>query len=467
MPDNFSSPPAPAVRWWIFATILVADVLDLLSTTVTNIAAPSIVDDLHGSSSLTPWLGSSYALALGSMLVLGARLGDKFGTRRMFLIGLAGFTIGSAGCSFAGEPLGIIVARIVQGGFGALLIPQGFSILLRTFPRDQLGKVFGLFGPLMGMSAISGPVVAGVLIHLDPFGLGWRSVFLINVVLGIGLFIVAARLLPDHPGDSSVVLDPAAALVLICGLLGVLWGLVDGGSGDWQARSVGAMAVGAVLLLMFAAYQVRSADPFLTPALFRNRGFVAGLLVGSVFFAAVAGLLYVTSLYLQQGHHLGPLAAAGIMAPMSLGIIVAAFAARGVAAESGRRLVAAGLALVAAGIVGYLAVVRLAPDTLWALALPLLACGLGMGSCFGSVFAVALGDVTEEQAGSASGTLNAVQQLANAIGAALISTVYLAGADAHGSPHAVTTSLLLVLGIVLACALCLPLLPRKAAAERH
>jgi MFS family permease len=167
---------------------------------VTNIAAPSIVSELQAPQSLTPWLGSSYALALGSILVIGGRLGDKYGYRRLFLIGLVGFTAASLLCALAWDPVSIIAARIVQGGFGALLIPQGFSVLIRVFPRENLGRVFGLFGPIMGLSSISGPVLAGLLIQADPFGLGWRSVFFINVLLGITLMIVSIPLIPRYDG---------------------------------------------------------------------------------------------------------------------------------------------------------------------------------------------------------------------------------------------------------------------------
>jgi EmrB/QacA subfamily drug resistance transporter len=457
----------PSARWWIFAAILVADVLDLLSTTVTNIAAPSIVHALHAPSALAPWLGSSYALALGSILVLGGRLGDRYGYRRVFLIGLAGFTTAALACALAADPLGIVAARIVQGAFGALLIPQGFSILLRVFPRDQLGRVFGLFAPIMGLSSISGPVLAGLLIQADPFGLGWRSVFLITVVLGIALLVVGITLLPRFDRDPRVTIDPVAAVLLMLGLVGVLGGVIQGGNEGWGWMSLIAIVVGAALLTLFVTLQRRSPTPLLAPTLFRNRGFVAGLVVGAVFFAAISGLFYVTSLYLQFGHHLTPLMAAAIAAPASVGIILASFRARRLIDRMGRNLVAIGLALIGFGSLGYLTLVLTAPDVPWLLALPLFFCGLGMGCCFGSVFAVALGNVAEEETGSASGTLNAVQQLANAVGSAVVSTIFLTAVTAAGTQPAAVTSLLFVIAAVALCACCLPLMPRTAAAEQH
>jgi EmrB/QacA subfamily drug resistance transporter len=462
MPE--STYPSPAARWLVFAVVLAADVMDLLSTTITNLAAPSIVRDLHAPQSLAPWLGSAYALTLGSMLVLGARLGDKHGARRLFLLGLAGFAAASLTCAASVSPAMIVAARCVQGAFGALLIPQGFSLLMRVFPRQELGRAFGLFGPLMAVSSISGPVLAGFLLWLNPLGLGWRTVFLVNVVIGVVLYPLSARALPRAAGDRCVRLDPVAALLLITGLLGLLGGLIRSGGGSPGWLSAAAVAAGLIILGVFAWRQLRSPIPLLSRSLFRVRSFVAGLVIGSVFFAAVAGLLYATSLYLQFGHHLTPLPAAAIMAPASVGIIAASFSTRPLIERLGRRLVAAGLTIMGAGAGGYLAAVQLAPGTAWAVALPLLACGLGMGCCFGSVFAVALGEVQPEQAGSASGTLNAVQQIANAVGAALISTTYLAVASTSTPARAVTASLVIVLVITALSLLALPLLPRRAAA---
>ncbi len=203
-----ASSSSSRLRWWIFTAVLVADVLDLLDATVTNIAAPSIVSDLHAPATLVPWLGLSYALALGSLLVIGGRLGDRFGDRRTFLVDLAGFTVASCAVAASWAPPPLIAFRLVQGVFGALLIPQGFSILLRVFPREQLGRVFALFGPLLALSSISGPVAAGLLLQIAPFGLGWRAVFLVNGLLGIALLALSARVLPHSAPDRAVVIAP-------------------------------------------------------------------------------------------------------------------------------------------------------------------------------------------------------------------------------------------------------------------
>ncbi|MEH1165288.1 MFS transporter [Micromonospora sp. CPCC 205539] len=465
MPEN-STTIRSALRWWIFAVILVADILDLLSTTVTAIAAPSVVRDLDAPVSLTPWLGSTYALALGSILVVGGRIGDRYGYRRSFLVGIAGFGAASLLCALAWDPASIIGARLLQGAFGALLIPQGFSILLRAFPRTELGRVFGLFGPLMAVGSISGPVVAGLLIQADPLGLGWRGVFAANLVLALVVLLIAARVLPADHERRAVAIDPLAALLLMLGVLGVLGGLIQSADGGWTPLPCSAIVVGAALLALFTRRQIRGGNPLLAPALFRNRGFVAGLLVASLFFAAVAGLLYVTSLYLQTGLRLAPLWTSEIMAPLSVGIIIASFSARGAIARLGRRLVTVGLTLTGAGVLGLLASTGAGAPT-WLFTVPLFVCGLGMGCCFGSLFAVTLGDVDEEQAGSASGTLNAVQQIVNAVGSAAVSTIFLTVGAHHDALSGLLVTLLGVLGVIVLCGLCLPLLPRTALADHH
>ncbi|GAA4580692.1 hypothetical protein GCM10023194_09770 [Planotetraspora phitsanulokensis] len=455
------------LRWWIFTVILVADVLDLLSTTVTNIAAPSILRDLHAPPTLAPWLGSAYALTLGSVLVIGGRIGDRYGHRRSFLAGGAGFAAAALLCALAGNPAFLVAARLTQGVFGALLIPQGFSILLRVFPRAEVGRAFGLFGPLMAVCSISGPVVGGLLIQADPFGLGWRGVFAANAGLGLAVALAGGRVLPRDPGRRAVVIDPLASVLLTLGVLGVLGGLVRSADHGWDGPSLLAVGPGLAGLAMFTRRQLRSATPLLARALFRDRGFVVGVLLGALFSSVVSGLLYVTSLYLQDGRGLVPFRTAETMAPLSVGIIVASFSARGLIARHGRRLVAAGLALTGAGVLCYLAVLGADGRSIWPLTAPLFLCGLGMGCCFGSVFAVALGDVGVEESGSAGGTLNAAQQLSNSVGAAGISAVFLTVGAAHGVRAAMFTVLLAVLGVTVLCALCLPWLPRTAAADRH
>ncbi|NUS15541.1 MAG: MFS transporter [Streptomyces sp.] len=452
----------PARAWAVFLLVVAADVLDLLSTTVTNLAAPTVVRDLGASASLEPWLGASYTLALGSVMIVGGRLGDRFGCRRMFLVGLAGFTLGSLAAAAAGSPLLLVAARAGQGAFGGLLVPQGFVLLLRVVPRASMRVVFGLFGPLLAASSISGPVVAGLLIGADPYGLGWRSVFLVNVLLGVLLLAAGAACLPRIAGDSAVRIRPGAAAALMAGLGLLLAGLVDGGASGWGPRPLGTAAAGSIVLALLVRQQAGAGQPLLERSLFANRGFVAGLVLGALFCSAVAGTGYVVTLYLQQQLGLGPLHAALVSAPMSVGIIASSFAVRRHITEHGRAVVSAGVALFAAGVAGTAALVAVRPDPVPWIGVPLLVTGLGMGCCFGAVFAVALGDVGEHEAGSASGVLNAVQQLVTAAGSAGVSTLYLATRTGDAA-SGVLPCLGLALAVAAACGAAVPLLPRRGA----
>lgn len=191
----------------ILAVVIIADILDLMDSNITNIAVPSIVQNIGGGESLIKWLGASYALAMGVLLVIGGRLGDRYGKRRMFLIGITGFTLASAFCGLAVNPSMIIAGRLIQGGFGALLIPQGMSILMDTFSREQFPRAVSAFGPVMSISSVIGPILAGFIIQANIGGLDWRPMFLINIILGLAGFIAAVKLLPNDQPNSNEKLD--------------------------------------------------------------------------------------------------------------------------------------------------------------------------------------------------------------------------------------------------------------------
>ncbi|WP_369248330.1 MFS transporter [Streptomyces sp. R41] len=461
-----SHPPA-RTRWAILGVVLAADVLDLLDGTITNIAAPTIAEDLGGGTGLIQWLGASYALALGVLLVLGGRLGDKYGRRCLFLAGLGGFTAASVACGLAPTPGTLVAARLAQGAFGALVIPQGFGILGATWPRDQIGKAYSLFGPVMGLSAVGGPILAGLLIDTDIAGLGWRSMFLINLVLGGAALLAATRLLPRDTGDRTVTVDGPGSALLGATMLGLLTGLIEGSAHGWTPTSTALVAAGVALFAAFCHRQRTAANPLIQPSLLHNRGFTSGLVLGIVFFAAVAGLLYVVSLFLQQGLGRSPAGAALGLMPLSAGIVIASIACYRLIGALGRRLVLIGLLITLAGTGYLLALVSTSGTNTgsWALVPPLLVVGLGMGTCFGSVYDVTVGDIDAGEAGSAGGSLGAVQQLANAIGAAAVTTVYFKANG--GEAHATTVSLTAVAAVTLLCCPLVGLLPRKAPEEQH
>ncbi len=477
MSDTATTSPAPPpltaavagkAMWLTLLIVLIADGLDLIDATITNIAAPSIVADIGGGPALVKWLGAAYALALGSMLVLGGRLGDRYGQRRVFLVGMAGFTLASAAAGLALDPAVLIAARVVQGGFGALLIPQGMAIMTKTFSREALAKAFAAFGPMLGIFAVGGPILGGFLIDANLLGLGWRPVFLVNVVLGVLGLLLAVRVLPTVPADRSARIDVVGSVLLAGAMFGLLFGLVEGSTDGWTAVPALSLVVAAVLAAAFTRRQLTTAAPLITPSLFTHRGFTSGLVTGLLVFAAFNGLMYVISLFFQLGLGYSPLHAALSLLPLTAGIILGAGACMALVTRLGRTLVLAGLLASASGTGLLLLVVRTAGlgATSWQLALVTLLIGAGAGLCFGSIFDTALGDIAPDEAGAASGSLSAVQQIAAGVGSAAVTSVYF-GHLATSQASAMTVSLVVVLGITALCLLAVPLLPRKAAELEH
>ena len=449
--------------------VLIADVLDLMDSTITNIAAPSIVRDIGGGESLIKWLGASYALTMGVLLVVGGRLGDRYGKRRLFLTGIVGFVAASAVCGLSVDPAMLIAGRLVQGGFGALLIPQGIGILLATFSREQIPRAFGAFGPVLGGSAVLGPIVAGFIIDADIGGLSWRPMFLINIVLGTIGFVAAIRLLPHDAPSGKVPIDGLGAGLLGATMFGLLYGLIEGSTAGWTTLPILSLVAGAALFVGFGVRQRMAQDPLILPSLLANRGFTSGLLLGLGFFAAVNGLAYVVSLFFQTALGLTPSEAALGLAPMMVGIIGASFVGRPLITKLGRVLVVIGLGITLAGAIG-LWVTVLTDGTavgVWAFAPSLFVLGVGMGTCFASIYDVAIGDVVADEAGSASGSLSAVQQLAAGIGSAVVTTVYFSQRTQHGAAHAMTVSVAVVGAIAALCLGLVWLLPKSTPPSEH
>ncbi|WUJ68197.1 MFS transporter [Kribbella soli] len=466
----------PAVRtgrssrlmWAILALVILADALDVIDATVTNIAAPTIAAELGGGVSLVKWLGPAYMLAMGVLLVVGGRLGDKFGQRRLFLIGMGGFTLASAVAGFSPDPTLLVIARVAQGAFGALLIPQGMAIMTKAFDREMLAKAFGLFGPVLGLSSVAGPVLAGFIISADLFGLSWRPIFLLNIVLGVAGMILAVRILPrDDDGDRSTVVDGWGSGVLGIAMLGLLYGLIRGSTNGWGVISIASMVIGVLFFAAFAYRQRTATHPLITPSLLKNRGFTSGLLVCLVAVAAGTGLLFVLSLFLQEGLRVSPKNASLGLMPLTLGLVAAGFAAMGgLVAKLGRRLVFIGLVIDIVGCGWVLALVAHSGTnlSLWALAPAFFVIGVGISLSFATIPVVALGTAKPEEAGSASGSFSSIQQLASAIGSAAVTSIFFR-ATTPGLAHAMEITLIVVLALT---ALTLPLvtlMPRQAAED--
>ncbi|MER7858863.1 MFS transporter [Amycolatopsis japonica] len=413
-------------RWPALFVILTGSVMELLDMTVTSIAGPVMRASLGGGTAMIQWLGVAYTLAMVSGLLTGGRLGDIFGRKRMFLIGAIGFVAGSLFCAVAVNPEMIITARVVQGLFGAAMVPQGLGMMKEMFAGKELQSAFGMFGPVMGLAAVGGPILAGWLVDADLFGTGWRMIFLINLPIGALAVLAAIKFLPESRPGGSLTLDIPGALLATTGALLIVFPLVQGREYGWPLWTFAMMAAAVVVFGVFAWFEKRKSrrggDPLVEPSLFRKRSFLAGMATGTIYFAAFSGFGLVFTLYLQLGLGFSPLKAGLTGVPMSLGMIVGMGLVQAVR-KHGRKVLHTGALIMTAGVVALL--LLLGPETgPWLIAPALLVVGIGSGLIMGPYFEIALSGVEPAEAGSASGALTSLQQVGGALGLALLGTVF-------------------------------------------
>ena len=415
------------LRWIVASVVLAANVMDLLDATIVNVAAPSIHRDLGGAANTIQWLSVGYTLAFAVLLIAGARLGDILGRRALFLVGSAGFTAFSAACA-AAPTIGTLIAfRVLQGAFGALMVPQGFGVMKQAFDDDvELGKAFGLFGPATGVSLVAAPILAGALIDANLWNIGWRLVFLINVPIGALTLILAMRSLPSGTTHPKLKLDIGGVCLIGLALVAILYPLIQGQSVGWPAWSFAMIACGGVLLAAFLVYERHRRDNHLIePSLLTNRTYLSGIAVVLALFGAFGGLLLCVSLYGQLGEGWSAIHAGLMLTPMVVGMILGMVAASAVVNRLGRHLFHIGLLLIAAGAAGLaLTLTGARTASTWDLAPGLFVIGVGVGVSIGQLFRFILTSVNMDEVGSASGVLEAVQQLSSALGVAVLGTIF-------------------------------------------
>ncbi|GJF31732.1 hypothetical protein KNE206_44320 [Kitasatospora sp. NE20-6] len=463
-----TDPSAPyRWRWAALFVILAAEVMDLLDSLVTNVAAPAIRADVGGGESTIQWLGAAYTLAMAIGLITGGRLGDIFGRRRMYLVGAVGFTLGSIACGLAQGPEQLIAARAFQGLLGAIMLPQGLGMLKEIFSEKEQGTAFGLFGPVMGLSTVGGPILAGWLVDADLWGTGWRMIFLINIPLG--LFAVAGGLafLPEWKSARAVRLDLVGALLAAVGAAMIIFPLVQGREHGWPAWSFAMIGLALAVFAVFAWYEKRISssgrDPLVEPSLFRKRGFSGGMVLGLFFFSAMTGFWLTFSLYTQIGLHYSPTKAGLAGIPSSIGMVVAFVASQGLV-KFGRKVMHGGLIGMAAGVGGVILTLGLAGESVtpWQLAPALAVTGLGMGFVMAPFFDTVLASVEPHETGSASGTLTSVQQLGAALGTAILGTVFFEQIKSASFVHAEQFTLGVEIAMLAVVFLAVFLLPQHA-----
>ena len=428
---------APAVyRWrWVGLTaLLVAEAMNLLDSTIVQVAGPAIHQDLGGPVSDIQWFSAAYTLAFALLLITGGRLGDIAGRKRVFRIGVTGFMLASLACALAPSAGMLIGFRVAQGAAAAVVIPQTFGLIRAMFDGDETAKALGSIGPVMGLAAICGPVLGGVLTHADLFGSSWRAVFLVNLPLAAAVLAVAPTLAEDRaprrPG-----LDLAGTALAMAGTGLVVYPLIQADPGHRPPWSWPAIALGLVVLLGFGVHQRRAARtgrrPLVEPSLFASRMFPAALVTSTLFFAVMNGLMLTVVLHTQLGLGADTLTAGLTLLPWSVGLGLSSWIAGAyLVPRYGSRVMYAGISLLLTGVLAAIAAYHASDPTASPRLLPaaLAIAGLGTGLFTTPFFTAALRPVSPQETGSAAGLLNAVQQLGGTLGVAVLGSVYLTGA---------------------------------------
>ncbi|MFD1612300.1 MFS transporter [Sphingomonas tabacisoli] len=415
-----------------FFTLIVALVLEIVDTTIVNTALPAIQADFGGSSAHAQWVVVGYSLSFAVLLMLGGRLGDLFGCRAMFLLGVAGFTVASILCGGAQNAEQLVWARVLQGAAGAIMGPQVLALIQILYePVERIGRL-AWFGVIGGLSAIAGPILGGLLIGANLFGLGWRSVFLVNGPIGVMAVIAGLFLLPRAETKGNVrQVDLVGTLQFGGALAALLYPLVWGERLEWHWPI--ALYLGAAVVLALAGWRglkrraAAGGAVIFDPALFANHPFRQGLVVAITFSAANTGFLFIFAYSLQRQLGYSPLETGLIHMPFSAGVMFGiAFIGRRFLARAGKYVLIGGLALMAMFEGGALVWIAAGGPGFAVLVPMLVAAGVGMGMLSGPIPPVTVARVERHHAGAASGILKTVQQMGAAIGVAVMGTVYFA-----------------------------------------
>ena len=420
--------------------VALAFVMDLLDNTIVNIAIPSIRDNLGASYATIQWLIAGYALSFAVLLITGGRMGDVFGYKKLFLFGVSGFTLASllSGCAWNSEVL--IIARLLQGGMAALMVPQVMSLMQVMYKPAERGSIMGIFGALAGVAASLGPVIGGILIHFNIAGLDWRPIFLINIPVGLFALFMGWRYLPDGKSPHPLKLDIVGTVLIMAAMFLLVFPLIEGRDLDWPLWGYIMMACAAPVLAIFTWWQVvkekKDNSPLVVPALLRIPSFLKGLSVNIIFEGAMIGFFLPFTLILQVGlgYEVIKAALTGIPTAIGISVVMAVFSQK-IIPKLGRYTMTIGTLVMAAGLglVYYFVHQHGLDTTPWEFIPGLLVIGAGMALIMSPMFSVVLTDVDAKHAGSASGVLNAVQQLGGAIGTALIG-VFFFGALVSNAP---------------------------------
>jgi EmrB/QacA subfamily drug resistance transporter len=442
-------------RWLVLTVVVAAQFMYVVDTFIVNVAIPAIRADLNASTAQIESVIAIYQIAYASMVITGGRLGDMYGPKRLFLIGLVGFIATSLACGFAPNGTALILARLAQGLTAALMVPQVLATIHSLFPDAARSRAFAIFGIALGLGGAVGFIVGGWLVTLNAAGLGWRTIFFVNAPVGVVLLLAAVWLMPARTQHKRAQLDLISVLVLFAGLTLLVGPLLFGREFGWPQWAFVMMAAGAALLAVFPRLEQliarRGGTPLIEPALLADRAFVRGLIATLCFFLGNISFYFLVTLFMQTAMGLSALDAGFVMVPLTLAFVIAARRA-GRAQANGISALIKACAVQASGLAS-LGVIAEVVDTpsMFDLIVPLTLFGYGQGFVMAQLFSTVLRTVAHSRAGSASGVLATTQQIANATGVAVIGAVYF-GAQAAHSQHVALIAALITL--IVALALC-------------
>jgi len=469
-------PPAVVASRGTLLVVLTGVFMTTLDFFIVNVAIPSTQKDLNASAAAIQWFVAGFGLAYGVGLITGGRLGDLYGRRRMFSVGLILFTLASLACGVAPTAGFLVGARVAQGIAAALLAPQVLAILRTAFTGLAQAKAFSAYGLTMGLAAVFGQLIGGLLIQANIAGTSWRACFLINIPIGIIALLFVPKFVPESRAPGRPKFDLGGVVLITLALVATVLPLIQGRQQGWPMWTA-LCGIGAVLLfVLFGGYENmlarREGSPLVNLALFRERAFTVGLLAQLVFWMGQASFFLVFALYVQAGRGLDALGAGLIFVAIGVGYLVTSTNAHHLARKLGHQVLALGGVVMAVGLVLLeVTVSRIGVGGNIAWLIPgLVLDGAGMGMAVAPLAVTVLARVTPQHAGAASGVLATALQIGNALGVAIIGVIFyttLGAAPTHDSySHAFTQSLLYSIGVGIALALLVQLLPRPKPAAK-
>ncbi|HWE64160.1 MAG TPA: DHA2 family efflux MFS transporter permease subunit [Chloroflexota bacterium] len=435
-------------RTWVLALTSVASFMVALDALVVATALSTIRRDLGASIETLEWTVNAYTLSLAVLLMTAAALGDRFGRRRMFVAGLGLFVTASAACALAPNVGWLIVARAVQGGGAALVMPLAMALLSAAYPPALRGKALGIFSGVTGLAVLSGPVVGGAITQ----GIAWQWIFWLNVPIGLLAMPLVRRRIPESFGPRTA-LDIRGLALVTGAALGVVWGLVRGNSAGWGSLEVvAALAAGFLLTVAFVAWELRAREPMLPMRFFRSRAFSAGNAASFFSFASLFGSLFFFAQFLQNTHGYKPLDAGLRLLPWTATVFIVAPIAGSLVNRIGERsLMVGGLLLQAVGM-AWIALIASPHLAYAALVAPLIVAGCGVSMAMPATQNAVINSVAANEIGKASGAFQMLRQLGGVFGIAILATVF-ARAGSYASAQAFSDGFARAIGVSAALSL--------------